>query len=88
MSAHTPGPWTVLGARKLLHIETRDSPVGDGFHICSVPLSREGDAHLIAAAPKMLAALKAVEDAQPGAYQCVRDAIEEATPCHRGSGGQ
>ena len=53
----TPGPWTTLEARSLIHIETRDSPVGDGVHVCSVPLARAGDAALIAAAPDMLQAL-------------------------------
>ena len=56
---YTPGPWTVQESKTLLHIETRDSPVGDGVHVCSVPKAHAADADLIAAAPAMLAALEA-----------------------------
>lgn len=57
---HTKGPWTYIVSRSLIHIETPNlgdgSPCGE--HIASVPKSREANAHLIAAAPELLEALK------------------------------
>lgn len=59
---HTPGPWTVQESKTLLHVETRDSPAGDGVHVCSVPKGKAADANLIAEAPAMLEALREALD--------------------------
>jgi hypothetical protein len=59
MSAHTPGPWDFVTGRTLHHVETQiDNPAGAGIPVCSVPLKREADARLIAAAPYLLEALR------------------------------
>lgn len=55
----TPGPWDFVESRTLIHVETRiDNPVGAGIHVCSLPKTAVANAHLIAAAPDLLAALK------------------------------
>lgn len=61
--SHTPGPWTwIEGRGTLVHVETRDSPVGDGVPVCSIPRARLADARLISAAPDMLALLEDIMD--------------------------
>lgn len=57
---HTPGPWTVgvdgiSGCYFIPEVEAGDSPHG-------LPVVTEADADLIAAAPDLLEALKAVRD--------------------------
>jgi hypothetical protein len=57
--SHTPGPWQVMdNSRTLLHVERQE----DGEAVCSVPRGKKGaaNASLIAAAPDLLAALKAL----------------------------
>lgn len=57
MSAHTPGPWrAVITAGSIPYVE---SEAGD--YIADVQ-STTDDAHLIAAAPKMLETLKRIID--------------------------
>lgn len=53
---HTPGPWDYVEGKTLYHVERKG---GQGA-VCSVPKSREADARLIAAAPDLLEALKAL----------------------------
>ena len=55
---HTPGPWDYIVAKKLIHVETANKGDGSpcGVAICSVPLSDEANASLIAAAPDLLSA--------------------------------
>lgn len=58
----TPGPWSYIKSRTLIHIETpHDHPLGAGTHVCSVPKTNEANARLIAAAPELLAALQAIK---------------------------
>ncbi len=77
MNKHTPGPWAVVidkqGGDWKYNIRTSapHNPAGGlGKHIASVnPLMQargENNAALIAAAPDLLAACKAVEDAWTG----------------------
>ena len=83
-STHTPGPW---------HYETGDdgAVIYTGFTIAKIPIDGsdwQSNAHLIAAAPEMLAALEAALEAveyyhdHEGAEETmkqVRDAIATAT---------
>lgn len=65
---HTPGPWSVYdGLGKTLAVCIGEEPNGKrpcivdwpGFDSCDLPFSQQrANAHLIAAAPDMLAALK------------------------------
>lgn len=66
---HTKGPWEVdsvpleLGSGEFLTVQT----VGDGPHIAFVFSDMEADAHLIAAAPDLLAACQALlKEYEPG----------------------
>lgn len=84
---HTPGPWTVgghprdksgTGWREILH----DSPYGPAY----LGQALEADAHLIAAAPDMLAALLLLVNGDGQPDECLRvmalarAAIAKATP--------
>lgn len=53
---HTPGPWTVMEGKTLLHVETANLNDGKpcGMPVCSIPKKRYEDARLIAAAPELL----------------------------------
>lgn len=62
---HTPGPWTYVIGKSLLHVEVdAAAPHIDGIHflagqaICSLPKKAEANARLIAAAPELLEACK------------------------------
>jgi hypothetical protein len=55
-ATHTPGPWNVMMARTLNHVETDASAPVAGVAICSLPKKQIADALLIAAAPDLLAA--------------------------------
>jgi hypothetical protein len=60
MSAHTPGPWFVSPPTRENPSEARVTALAGGVRIYEAPLTREteANAHLIAAAPDMLAALE------------------------------
>lgn len=75
MTAHTPGPWVIDRAialddgEELLYVQTpelRGTPGHDyrmeygAMHICRVYHDSEANARLIAAAPDLLAACKAI----------------------------
>lgn len=77
MSKHTPGPWTVVGARTL-KVWGGPSPrdvICEPWHVAVG--SRKANAHLIAAAPEMLEALSALvthcaaRDARDGFPACL-----------------
>jgi hypothetical protein len=57
MSKHTPGPWEVFEDDYSIGVET---PIGILFSDFDNTENDEADARLIAAAPEMLEALKAV----------------------------
>lgn len=69
MSGHTPGPWTVVGASNDLRIVYSDgelrSHVADlhSMSLCDEHGSLRANAALIAAAPDMFDALRAIVDA-------------------------
>jgi len=71
---HTPGPWKVHGA------EVRDCGLGIDV-ICTMQVSNQmnwlADALLIAAAPEMLEALKALRNACWGGCACADPSEEE-----------
>jgi hypothetical protein len=59
MSDHTPGPWTLGPCSHGGLLVRRGASVGRGAHPQhSLQIVPEADAHLIAAAPELLAALK------------------------------
>ena len=72
---HTPGPWTIEyrgdnGSRISSQLGIIHGPRGSSDWVCDVGLLHEGDgsgsdanAHLIAAAPELLEALRTVLDA-------------------------
>lgn len=62
---HTPGPWTVMEGKTLLHVETANLNDGKpcGMPVCSIPKKRYEDARLIAAAPELLDLLKGIRGA-------------------------
>lgn len=52
LRAATPGPWTYIAAKTLIHVETDiDNPHGAGRPVCSIPKSRERDADLLMHTP-------------------------------------
>lgn len=59
-AAHTPGPWVIRGSNRWgdLTVEPAAEPPKE-ITVANVP--RQEDAALVAAAPEMLAALKAIE---------------------------
>lgn len=61
MPDHTPGPWTAyeFGGRWFVSFQNDDS--GPAVSIMSWPHQQKANAHLIAAAPEILAALKMAE---------------------------
>ena len=85
MAKHTPGPWQVVSGavqtEKGIPIAKMDREVGNG----TVPTERDKNAHLIAAAPDLLAALQVVQSVLPdngrGAWATAtaRAAIDKAT---------
>lgn len=85
--AHTPGPWTIQGFRAGDWSPNGSRVRGaDGLEICHVPRKadrgidqKRDDLLLIAAAPQMLAALKAVcELPGPSSIALALAAIDEA----------
>ena len=61
--AHTPGPWRVEEDEDGLYIRMEAYRGQDEYlvvYASPIPEQREADAHLIAAAPELLAACKAV----------------------------
>jgi hypothetical protein len=79
MNAHTPGPWTVhdrgpkknprcLVLAKESHGRIQIAGLWDGDDPYGRRLSSIADAHLIAAAPNLLAALKRVENSWRDIY--------------------
>ena len=67
MSAHTPGPWEVVDGRRIGVI--LPNAIGGGYdsHCIAVTqesahINAEANARLIAAAPELLEALKAIKD--------------------------
>jgi hypothetical protein len=92
MSEHTPGPWVIhSGAKGYGHV--RDSQYRSICAFGNASLSQdesEANAHLLAAAPKMLLALKQIHYYETirdpnrgelflGALRAVEDAIKQAT---------
>lgn len=64
MSAHTPGPWKVINHPRVAHVDSQRS-VGFGANgMASIAwltggvLNQEANAHLIAAAPDLLAVVE------------------------------
>ena len=61
---HTQGPWRAHVAHELLNVVTDSVVSGDGLHVADVAsygasiATRNANAHLIAAAPELLHALK------------------------------
>lgn len=53
--AHTPGPWEVAHRAPLVRVVSEPKPT-----IAAVITTKEADAHLIAAAPDLLAALQSI----------------------------
>ena len=83
---HTPGPWTHEGQGDITGIE---NDPGNGcvgkvdvacVYLRTVPGRNESNARLIAAAPEMLRALRAIveESNDPGAVDFARAAIAKA----------
>ena len=86
MNKFTPGPWTHEGQGDITGIE---NDPGNGcvgkvdvacVYLRTVPGRNESNARLIAAAPEMLRALRAIveESNDPGAVDCARAAIAKA----------
>lgn len=84
--AHTPGPWTVVldeASADPLRV-FQDDGTGNGDHIKLIAGDPESDANLrlIASAPELLAALKAVvsvADRDTDEFAAARAAIAKAT---------
>ena len=79
MSAHTPGPWKAQEFAGAVNVWGKQKGKAVAYY-CLTP----DDARLIAAAPDLLAACKAVEASHVGghysaAFEAVRDAIAKAT---------
>jgi len=78
--SHTPGPWTIAGRETALEVvEARRSRMRVCFLTSDGPC--EANAHLIAAAPDLLAALKAVvaiSDRKHDAWDAAWAAIDKA----------
>ena len=93
MTNHTPGPW-VVHVRTLRHIDARYILAGQS-QVATVAQGNEANAHLIAAAPDMLAALEMalasglIKDrdpvGDPGTLCPVHDSIIAAIAKARGS---
>ena len=88
---HTPGPWTHEGQGDITGIENDPGHgcVGKVDVACvylrTVPGRNESNARLIAAAPEMIRALRAIveESNDPGAVDCARAAIAKAEGDHQ-----
>ena len=74
MSAHTPRPWSCSGRKGWYDICGDVSSGSDEKWICEV--AGHANARLIAAAPDLLAALKAFTDAFPDLIEYETDAPE------------
>lgn len=85
MSKHTPGPWAIDPPMKPNCLSIREG--ADGYLIATVwkddsPALMEADAHLICAAPDLLAACRAALDELPANSEALRQvsaAIAKAT---------
>lgn len=60
MTAHTPGPWSVRRLARCEAVGYRYQVGGEGIHTHVAQAVLEHDAHLIAAAPSLYEALKAM----------------------------
>lgn len=83
MSKHTPGPWVIFKGE----IDFDVMPAMRPGNICESVVS-EGDAYLIAAAPRMLAALKAVIDGDEDDYDILTPDWQEAVDAVRQAEGR
>ena len=61
MSLHTPGPWLCLDGKIISHTQTTGAPIARVFKRAS-PHVTAANAHLVLAAPDLLAALNAALD--------------------------
>lgn len=68
MSAHTPGPWVANGSA------IEDRPKRGPTTVIAYGVEAAADAHLIAAAPDLLAALKKADRAPWGDYSWIDEA--------------
>ena len=72
MSAHTPGPWAAFDDEIVAHRTDQhiaDVPLCDGMN----PTEWQANLQLIAAAPELLAALKAIQQSCPTDNDVTRD---------------
>ena len=62
MTKHTPGPWVVKSARSGFYVESQFDVIVDSLDECGRygAIDNEANARLIAAAPELLKALKAL----------------------------
>ena len=79
---HTPGPWTVTEGKLSLQIHSIGKDGKREYWLAnikgeSVPASEMGNAHLIAAAPELLEALKQVRDWEQANPGSISSLIEE-----------
>lgn len=72
MSKHTPGPWVVFHNKyRIPAVEVDGSVWSEGFDSgVRLQSERDANAHLIAAAPDLLAALKELLDQGEGCAAC------------------
>ncbi len=63
MTAHTPGPWSTRYEHFAYTVFAEDQPGGIAIVACYPAEEEEADARLIAAAPDLLEALKAIRAA-------------------------
>lgn len=69
MSEHTPGPWLASKRSSVVGLPVV-APAADGRVICEVVGGTQADAHVIAAAPDLLAAAEALERAEDAHANC------------------
>ena len=60
MAGHTPGPWRFMTDTTGEYLAVFATPQGGTKVICPVKIADEANAHLIAAAPELLDALRAL----------------------------
>ena len=83
MSKHSPGPWLVDDDTGVIFSGTGSGAVA----MAPYPQNRAANARLIAAAPDMLAALKAasrIRNGWPEVFDLIDAAIAKATGSHAG----